>query len=492
MNPKPKVQILGVKSILYSKGQNSTFDAVAKVLRTHRIMMKLFWSVILVTLLASCSYVLINALINYFAYEIVTTITVRNEIPSKMPTILICNSNGLMTPTAIYFASQVYALYGVTKVNNYLGFTYNQIPYPRILNNKASFLLPRTMAMTAALNPTLSDQFRQMLGLTLQQMLISCTFNSMECTAENFDWTYDSYFGNCFQFNASGHEKISQSGKFNGLQVELFVGQSITPEQVAQNNGVHIFIFNETVTTNPFSDGIDAAAGKETTIFLDKKRIHKIQKPYGACTPGLTSANAYPTYLYRLTFQIYNQYRQKDCFNSCFQQYLIVTMGCYSATFPYLKNTTTPACLIGMDLFNSLSLFTSFFISDVATKCSDCPQECDSEFYTMTTASLDYPTQIYADMLSSQSQIQSRFNNLKPTYQQLKQSIASVNINYNALSFTQFKENQKVTVIDLISSIGGTMGLFLGLSFLSMFEITEIFVELLFLLVEKYIFGMKT
>ena len=121
----------------------------------------------------------------------------------------------------------------------------------------------------------------------------------------------------------------------------------------------------------------------------------------------------------------------------------------------------------GLQLFNSLAKFARFYIQDVAIKCSECPLECESEFYTLTTSSLDYPTKIYADMLSSQGAILNRFNNIKPTYQQLKQSIASININYNQLGYTQFKEAQKITAIDFVTNVGGEMGLFLGLSFLS-------------------------
>ena len=139
----------------------------------------------------------------------------------------------------------------------------------------------------------------------------------------------------------------------------------------------------------------------------------------------------------------------------------------------------------GLQLFNSLAKFARFYIQDVAIKCSECPLECESEFYTLTTSSLDYPTKIYADMLSSQGAILSRFNNKKPTYQQIKQSIASININYNQLGYTEVKEAQKITAIDLVTNVGGTMGLFMGLSFLSFIEIIELLIEIIFVFFEK-------
>jgi hypothetical protein len=150
-----------------------------------------------------------------------------------------------------------------------------------------------------------------------------------------------------------------------------------------------------------------------------------------------------------------------------------------------LSNTSTPACLIGLQLFDSLRKFARFYFQDVAIKCSECPLECESEFYTLTTSSLDYPTKIYADMLSSQGAVLRRFNNKKPTYQQIKQSIASININYNQLCYTQIKEAQKITAIDLATNIGGTIGLFLGLSLLSFIEILELLIEIIFVFFEK-------
>ena len=190
-----------VKKVCFTAGENSTFDGLAKILRTDRLPMKLFWSVVLLFLLSACAYVFIQSILDYFKYEVVTTITVRQEMPAKMPAVIVCNSNGLMTPTAVYFASQVYNVYGVNNSNEYLHFYIGQIAFPRILNNKGNVLLPRTMVMSAARNPLLDDAFRQSLGLTIQDMLFSCTFNSAECTAQNFNWQFDTYYGNCYKFS---------------------------------------------------------------------------------------------------------------------------------------------------------------------------------------------------------------------------------------------------------------------------------------------------
>ena len=49
-------------------------------------------------------------------------------------------------------------------------------------------------------------------------LILSRRFNSIECTADNFTWLFEGYYGNCFKFNAAtGQDKISLPGKFNGL-----------------------------------------------------------------------------------------------------------------------------------------------------------------------------------------------------------------------------------------------------------------------------------
>ena len=129
---------VNIKNVFYKKGKNSTLAGMAKILGSMRPIMKLFWSLVVLLLLGMCAFSLINAVLKYLSYEIVTTITVRNEIPAKMPTVMICNSNGLMTNMAIFWASYVYSLYNIPKVNNYLNFSYKQIQFPRMINNKAN------------------------------------------------------------------------------------------------------------------------------------------------------------------------------------------------------------------------------------------------------------------------------------------------------------------------------------------------------------------
>ena len=56
---------------------------------------------------------------------------------------------------------------------------------------------------------------------------------------------------------------------------------------------------------------------------------------------------------------------------------------------------------------------------------------------------------------------------------------------FDALESTTMDEGKQMELTDLISNIGGTLGLFLGISALSLFEFAEIILEMLFSKVKK-------
>ena len=81
---------------------------------------------------------------------------------------------------------------------------------------------------------------------------------------------------------------------------------------------------------------------------------------------------------------------------------------------------------------------------------------------------------------------------LKPKYEQfnssladVKQSIINLNVFYDRLSFTEITEKPSFPFVDLVSNVGGTFGLFLGISLLSFLEIVEIIYVMLLIFFKK-------
>ena len=61
-----------------------------------------------------------------------------------------------------------------------------------------------------------------------------------------------------------------------------------------------------------------------------------------------------------------------------------------------------------------------------------------------------------------------------------------LNVYYDQLSYTQISKDAKLGLVDLISGIGGLLGLFLGMSFLSFVELIEIILESIVIILKKF------
>jgi hypothetical protein len=74
------------------------------------------------------------------------------------------------------------------------------------------------------------------------------------------------------------------------------------------------------------------------------------------------------------------------------------------------------------------------------------------------------------------SKLLSKFSNDTETV-----NLVKFNVYYDTLSYTVLTESINMDVVALLSSIGGSLGLLLGLSLLSFIEVLEVVVETVFI-----------
>lgn len=110
------------------------------------------------------------------------------------------------------------------------------------------------------------DRDADKIGLTLDDMLISCSFTYL-CNSSDFIYSFNSYYGNCYSFNGyylNGTKKeiktVTKAGFLDGLFLELYVGYPVSPYSVSISSGVHVFIDNQTVFSSIY-DGKSSLIG---------------------------------------------------------------------------------------------------------------------------------------------------------------------------------------------------------------------------------------
>lgn len=113
---------------------------------------------------------------------------------------------------------------------------------------------------------------------------------------------------------------------------------------------------------------------------------------------------------------------------------------------------------------------------DVFEECSKfCPIECDSISYDISAFVQNLPA--FGNITSSKLDL-AGFG----TYEEVKKNYISISVYYPNLIYTYIKQNPKTEIFDLVSSVGGTFGLFLGISFIGIIEVLEWFIQIVFIL----------
>ena len=138
-----------------------------------------------------------------------------------------------------------------------------------------------------------------------------------------------------------------------------------------------------------------------------------------------------------------------------------------------------PPCYTIEDFYCATTNFAKFYAVYMVSNCSaECPQECESTDYGISTTFSKYRANSYYYYLLSHSDYLARkyfnisrdkfyaalrTNNLTglPSLENITATLANkmlvMNINYDELLYTLLEETPKFKIIDLISGMGGTV-----------------------------------
>lgn len=448
--------------------ESSSIHAIPNISRNKYSLIKIIWLICFLISFGFCSFSIYSSVLDYLDYNVVTNIKIINTNQLTFPVINICNLNLYDTDYSFNTSKALF----------------------KTIRPDPSFLT-LAQAWTATLLVKLGFD-KKLLGHSIHDVIITCRFNQLECDlTKDFEYYYDIIYGNCFRYN-SGRDMLgnkvneskitSQTGKKNGLNLELYTGSASENDYpFSVENGYIIFITNESLNSGVESnDGIKISSGLSTSINLNKYSIIKKAKPYSECTDNLITKEAYNSECYRKMFEYSNsseqslklKYKFADCYFLCFQRFVGKACECQLSFFNYVYYKDMRICFMpesGNKSKYPIDCPTKAFINFTQTsefiKECDCPVECETNNFITSHSTAEYPTMNHARYLMNQSVIRKRFMDAQKTtvtYSDLKQNVARVQIYYSELKETIISENAKTSIYDLVSIIGGTLGLFLG------------------------------
>ena len=163
----------------------------------------------------------------------------------------------------------------------------------------------------------------QKTNYSLEQILISCTFDDQPCYASDFESD-----DNTYKFNGGKNSTNQQvpfktssiAGKETGLKIELFSGLPDDDYDYGELNkydGYHVVVHNNTVDPR-FHDGLDISPGFASNLVVSRTFSSKLPMPYNECILDTTSLESYDSKIYKHMLNSRNYtYRHVDCYDYC-------------------------------------------------------------------------------------------------------------------------------------------------------------------------------
>ena len=479
------------KELLKEFAENSTTHGLGNMYRTKSKFIRVLWVLCFLTSFAYCFVQLVYSVLDYLSYPTSIKYNIINEIPMLFPAVDVCVLNA----------------YDANKVITYIEELKSK--YPNISNLKSyPFFIQSVDYLSSSLKANLERLWENQLNheslkkanaFTLNQILISCRFQNKACYPENFTYFHSFDFGACFSFNSGLNSPIQitkQAGEKYGLQLELFAGDPTKQVQNTYLNGFRIIVHNQSVDSFVQEDGQNIPVGRQFSISVQRNFINYLPLPYNDCIEeNFNDFYQNDLIAFIKTFMNKTIYSQKYCQKVCTQLYAIKKCGCYDYSLPYIPNYKNDnlrvyGCFSDQDLtclqYNYNILFNNFI-----EECDQfCLMECNPKYFSKLATMTSYPTTWYADQLLRSNVLKKTLTNnslnssiLSFTY--LQNTVSKVNIFYQELIYTSITESPALLLSDLISFIGGNLGLFLGMSFLSLVEVIDIFIKLIQIEIKK-------
>lgn len=96
-----------IKEIIYESATDSTTHSIPHMFKRKNRFLKAFWLVCFLCATGVCSWMISLSITDYFNYETVSKTETIVEIPSKFPTVSICNMNAFMTNFSLQFIQDI-------------------------------------------------------------------------------------------------------------------------------------------------------------------------------------------------------------------------------------------------------------------------------------------------------------------------------------------------------------------------------------------------
>ncbi|XP_042890714.1 uncharacterized protein LOC122265444 [Penaeus japonicus] len=300
-------------------------------------------------------------------------------------------------------------------------------------------------------------------SISAEDIVYSCTFNKRQCDHTHFyTWMSDEY-GTCYTFNSffQGNESdlrvTKKAGPKSGLKVTLNIRKGVallTPEV-----GVRVIVHDPRLLPALEEEGFTVGPGVSSVAIM-RTKYQRLGKPHGICTDEYNFDHPYT-------------YSRKLCKQLCIERVYRERCGCFVGQNPlydWLDEKPIKRCS-STDLVQGMCMGAiEKSLEEEQIEC-DCPLPCSEMKYSaQVTASM--ANEMYYNILSqTRKELQSLCTD--------DSQMVSLLLYLDSMNYAVTEESPAYSWDTLLSNIGGSLGLFVGVSLISLLEMMEMFIDMI-------------
>ena len=440
--------------------ETATIHGLYQIGHSEGVPRKAVWGTIFLAVVGMLLGTVTLTFLDFFKNKSYTELESKTQGPMEFPSVTICHANNFRLSAFGDFKTHIKALIKSTKqrsldTKNIISAMHSDV-FQALTTTFTNSSIIREMSSTPSAFEWNFDDW--------------CTFSySSECKfPDDFkDFFYHSLSGFCKTLDFKGKQKQVAPGLIFGLSLKLYIDQRDKVPLASDNGGgIILMVHPRDVYPNPFAKGILLPTGSESFISLKKLVFKRLKKPYKSnCTDGKGHFQIYP-----------GKYTVINCQYSCHVRNMMEKCGYIEQAYKYHKPKEFAESLKKIKTVpNNLSQVTECMNKIFSDNC-DCPAPCDEEQLITSVSSTQWPNPASMDYYKS---LIANFTKRKDiTNSEVSQSILSVKVFFDELGYEVVSERPSNQWPQLLSNIGGQMGLWIGASVFSLIEVIMFLIRL--------------
>ena len=417
-----------------------TLHGLPRAITSEGRIVKTFWLIVFLCSLTVLVFFIYQRVTDYYKYEIYIKTQTKIIQPMKFPAVTICNSDRLNNSEGK--PQPAFSMKNMTCNNS-------SVDFVSLSREETEFHKACKLFLSGS-----SDTFR-------------FGGEAVSGFPELFKTTSGVY--PCFTFNKDGKLKQSVGGSGKGVEMILYSDPIDSLKFDLANlsrfddrrRGILVVIHDpETGLSLDLPSNIALVTGESTEIVLRQKVYFRKPAPFPS------KCHTKDTTLYKV---IPGRYTTSNCVSSCFQIKLKKKCG---------------KQVYGDDIKSQVvckkEMYKKYPIEDCV-----CPPPCTEIKYNRETSRSVWPQEVHVD--SSRDSFAQMMNRTLGdiTPYKLQQRLIQLKIYYQDLVIEEATEEELYGVSNLLSEVGGLMGLFIGASLISIVELAWFPLRLLRLLTSR-------